>query len=69
MIFMPAKGNSTSLFDKLPPMKMPKFNFEVSSLMFPAIDLSPQFLMSLVVFFILGFIMILGTIRNKQAGI
>lgn len=64
MIFIPADSDSPSLFDKLPVFQFPKFN-----LSFPYLDFSPPFFLSIITFFILGFIMIVGTIRNNKVGV
>lgn len=68
-LFVPAEQNTPSLFDKIPPLKLPSFNFDVYRFRLPMIEISTPFLMGIAAFFILGFIMIVGTIRNKQAGI
>lgn len=69
LIFVPASKESPSLFDKLPSFKLNAINFDLYSFSLPFIELSPPFIMGIVAFFILGFLMIIGTIRNKQAGI
>lgn len=68
-VFVPADQNNPSLFDKFPPLKLPSFKFDLYSLRLPMIEISTPFLMGIVTFFILGFIMIVGTIRKKHAGI
>lgn len=64
LIFIPADSDSPSLFDRLPVYQLPKFN-----LILPSLDFSPPFFLSIIAFFILGFIMIVGTIRNNKVGI
>ena len=64
LVFIPADSHSTSLFDKLPEYRVPKFN-----LTFPSLEFSPPFFLSIIAFFILGFIMIVGTIRNNKVGV
>jgi hypothetical protein len=64
LIFIPADADSPSLFDKIPAVQLPKFNLTL-----PTLDFSPPFFLSLIAFFILGFIMIVGTIRNNKVGI
>jgi hypothetical protein len=67
LIFHPSKPNDISLFDKLPPARFPNPSFLSYDFSFPIFDFSQQFLMGITTFFILGFIMIAGTLRNKQA--
>lgn len=69
LVFLPSNQNDISLFDKLPPVKLPSPSFSLYNFSLPTIDFSQQFSLGIIAFFILGFIMIVGTIRNKQAGI
>lgn len=69
LLFLPSKQDDPSLFDKLPTMRFPTPSFSLYNFNLPSIEFSPQFLMSIVAFFILGFIMTVSTIRNKQADI
>lgn len=67
-LLLPSNQNETSLFDKLPPIRFPNPIFSLYNYNLPIIDFSPQFLMGIIAFFTLGFIMIVGTLRNKHAG-
>lgn len=69
LVFVPGDQNNPSLFDKIPPLSLPSFNFDVYKFRLPMIEISTPFLMGIAAFFILGFIMIVGTIKNKQAGV
>lgn len=69
LLFLPSSPAEISVFEKIPPTQFPSLSYDLYNFRFPMIEFSPQFLMGIVVFFILGFIMIVGTIRNKQAGI
>jgi hypothetical protein len=64
LLFLPADQNDISLFDKMPTLSMDLYNFSL-----PQITFSPPFLLGIAAFFILGFIMIVGTLRNKHASI
>lgn len=66
-LFLPSNQKETSLFDKLPPLEFPTPSFHLYSSLL-TIDFSPPFLIGIVTFFILGFIVIVGTLRNKQVG-
>lgn len=65
----PDQPEASSLFGKLPLIKLPSLSNYLIDISFPILDISPQFLIGIGVFFILGFIMIIETIRNKQVGI
>lgn len=65
----PVQPESVSVFDKLPQVNLTPLAKYLYDFSLPAPDLSPQFLIGIGAFFILGFIMIIGTMRNKQAGI
>jgi hypothetical protein len=65
----PADRQSTSLIGKLPDFKLPILNFSFPNFNLHQLDFSPPFLIGIIAFFILGFFVILATIRNKQAGI
>lgn len=69
LIFLPSNPSEISVFEKILSTKFPSLSYDLYNFRFPLIELSPPFLMGIVTFFILGFIMIVGTIRNKQAGI
>lgn len=69
LLFLPSKPNSPSMFEKIPPLRFPSFSFSLYNFSLPSIDFSPPFLMGIAAFFILGFIMIVGTLKNKQADI
>lgn len=69
VVAVPARPETPSLFDKLPTIKLPLPNLSLHEISIPTLDFSPQFLMGINAFFILGFIMIIGTIRNKRFGI
>ncbi|HSF52684.1 MAG TPA: hypothetical protein VLA71_02975 [Algoriphagus sp.] len=69
IFLIPAQPENTSLLDKLPPIKFPSLNINLFDFTIPAPDLSPQFLIGIGAFFIMGCIMIIGTLRNKQADI
>ncbi|MFN4000094.1 hypothetical protein [Algoriphagus sp.] len=69
IIFFPSSENNPSLFDKIPPIKLPSFSLELYNFSFPTINFAPPFIMGIAAFFILGFIMIAGTIRDKQTGV
>lgn len=68
LLFLPSDSDNTSLFDKLPPVKIPNPSLLFYDFSLPNFDFSPQFLMGIATFFILGFIMVVRTLRNKQVG-
>jgi hypothetical protein len=69
ILFAPAQQDNATILDALQRLKftVPKFSF--FDINFPSPDLSPQFLLGIAAFFILGFLMIIGTLRNKQADV
>lgn len=69
IFLVPAQTKTTSLLDKIPQIELPSLDLNLFDFSIPVPDLSPQFLIGIGVFFIMGFIMIIDTIRNKQAGI
>jgi hypothetical protein len=69
LVFIPANQEEASIFDKLPTLNLTIPNFVLSNFKLPLPDYGLPFLLGIATFFILGFIMILGTIRNKQAHI
>lgn len=69
ILLVPAQPETTSLFDKLPSVNLPSLDQNLLNFTFSAPNLSPQFLIGIGAFFSLGFIMVWGTLRNKQAGI
>ncbi len=69
IMMVPAQPDSVSLFDKLPAVKLPAVDLNLFQFNLPAPNLGPQFLIGIGAFFSLGFIMVWGTLRNKQAGV
>lgn len=69
VVLVPAQPETPSLFDRLPTINLPSLNLNLYEFNIPTLDFSPQFLIGIGAFFILGFIMIIGTIRNKHFGI
>jgi len=65
--FVPAQATDSSLFDKLPKLKLPAFNLPLNNLALPSPDLSPNLLLGIAAFFVMGFLLIVNTLRNKQA--
>ncbi|OOG77431.1 hypothetical protein B0E43_04835 [Algoriphagus sp. A40] len=69
ILMIPSQQETTSLFDKIPPVNLPSLDRNLLNFNIPVPNLSPQFLIGISAFFSLGFIMIWGTLRNKQAGV
>lgn len=69
IVLVPTDQTTPSLFDKFPSPRFPSFRLDWINLSFPSLDISLPFLTGIIAFFILGFFMILGTMRNKQAGV
>lgn len=69
ILMIPADPKSTSLFDKIPSIKLPVPEFNLYNFTMPSLDFSPQFLLCICAFFFLGFLLIVGTIRQKQVGV
>lgn len=68
-LFLPSSQNDMSLYDKLPSIKFPNSSFLLYDFNLPLNDFSPQFIMGIITFFILGFITVVSNLRNKQAGV
>lgn len=69
ILLVPAQPETTSLFDKLPSINIPTLDRNLLNFNIPLPNLSPQFLIGIGAFFSMGFIMVWGTLRNKQAGV
>ncbi|MBA4301131.1 MAG: hypothetical protein C0433_13665 [Cyclobacterium sp.] len=69
ILFIPSESESSSLFDKLPSVNLPLPDLTFYNFKIPTVDFSPPFLIGIMAFFILGFIMIVGTLRNKQVSV
>lgn len=66
VLFAPAQPDSTSIFGAFQRLKLslPKLTFPDITFLSP--DFSQQFLFGIATFFVLGFLMIISTIRNKR---
>lgn len=68
-LFIPSGSTSQTLFDKIPQINIPGLRFFLFDMMPVLPDLSPQFVLGIAAFFSIGFIMILTTLKSKQASI
>ncbi len=69
ILFNPSAVDEPSLFDKIPPFKLPSIDFSGFNFHLFSFDFSPQFLTGIIAFFILGFVMILDTMRRNHASL
>jgi hypothetical protein len=67
ILMVPARPETSTLFDKIPKLKTPIPSFKLVDLSFSIPDFGPQFLLGIAVFFIMSFLLIIGTLQNKQA--
>lgn len=65
----PNQPSSFALLEKLPPLRLPKFQLNLPELPIGWPDFSPQFSMGIMVFLGLGFVMILINLKSKQASL
>lgn len=66
IFFAPAHPEKGSLFGKLPDLKIPSIDLSVYKLSFPSLDFSTNLLLGISTFFIIGSLLIVSTLRNKQ---
>jgi hypothetical protein len=65
----PNQPNNLAFLEKLPPLKLPRFQLNLPELAFGWPDFSPQFSMGIMVFFGLGFVIILINLKSKQTSL
>jgi hypothetical protein len=65
----PAPSESYALLESLRQIKLPMPRFSLYNYISFSQGVSPQFLMGLVAFFVMGFLIVVKTIRNQHADI
>lgn len=69
ILLAPGTETPTPLFKNISEWKLPILDFSLFNFSFPMLDFSPQFSTGILAFSILGFIMILGTLRKNMEGV
>jgi hypothetical protein len=69
IIFVPSQPETSSLFDKLPPFRVPAVDFRIYDFIPRVPDLSTNLLLGIGTFFIMGSLLIVSTLYHKRANV